>query len=110
MKFNKDKCKDLQLGRNNARYQQMLGATHLETSLSEKDTGILVDTRLNMNHQWNLAAKNASDNLNCTRQAKCFQQTEGDDPFPSLYSTLVRQHLQCCFQFWVPSARETWAN
>jgi len=33
----KGKCKVLQLGRNNSMHQYMLGATHLESSLSEED-------------------------------------------------------------------------
>ncbi|KAK4824460.1 hypothetical protein QYF61_015838 [Mycteria americana] len=48
MKFNEEKCKVLHLGRNNPRHQHMLGATQLESSLAEKDSGVLVDTNLNM--------------------------------------------------------------
>ena len=39
VKFNKEKCKVLRLGRNNPLHQYMLGATQLESSLAEKDLG-----------------------------------------------------------------------
>jgi len=45
IKLSKGKCKALPLGRNNPRHQHRLRATHLESSLSEKDLGILMDTR-----------------------------------------------------------------
>ena len=57
MKFNKEKCKVLHLGRNNPTHQYMLGATQLESSLAEKDLGVLVDTKLNRRQQRALAAK-----------------------------------------------------
>ena len=39
MKFNKEKCKVLPLGRNNPVHQYMLGATQLESNLVGKDLG-----------------------------------------------------------------------
>ena len=57
MKFNKEKCKVLHLGRNNPRHQYMLGATHLESSFAEKDLRILVDKKLTWIQQCALAAE-----------------------------------------------------
>jgi len=39
VKFSKDKCKVLHLGKNNLKHQYMLGTTQLESSLAEKDLG-----------------------------------------------------------------------
>ncbi|PKU28444.1 rna-directed dna polymerase from mobile element jockey-like [Limosa lapponica baueri] len=48
MKFNKDKCKVLHLGRNNSMHQYLFGADQLESSLTEKALGVPVDTKLTM--------------------------------------------------------------
>lgn len=47
MKFHK-KFEVLHLKRKNTRYHDMLGATQLESSCTEKDLGVLVDPKLNM--------------------------------------------------------------
>lgn len=42
-------------------YQDVLRAAQLESSLAEKDLGILVDTRLNMSQEFALATMTALD-------------------------------------------------
>ncbi|GAB0186899.1 mitochondrial enolase superfamily member 1 [Grus japonensis] len=51
MKFNKEKCKALHLGRNDPMHQYTLEADQLESSLTENDLHFLVDTRLNMSQR-----------------------------------------------------------
>ena len=46
MKFNKGKCRVLNMGRNNLMHQHGLGTDLLKRSSAEKDLGVLVDNRL----------------------------------------------------------------
>ncbi|GAB0183652.1 mitochondrial enolase superfamily member 1 [Grus japonensis] len=48
MKFNKDKCKVLHLGKHNPGVQHRLGSTWLESSSVERDLVVPVDKKFNM--------------------------------------------------------------
>ena len=77
-------------------HQYRLGDDLLEMRLAEKDLGVLVDNRLAMSQQCALVSKKVIGILGCIK--KCVQQVEGGDPL--LSSALVRQHLDCCVNFW----------
>lgn len=97
IKFNKGKCKlvHLDLGRNSSR--NMLGTTQLVSTSTGKDPGILVNTKLNMNHQNALATKKAkSIPVSCRSVAS--MSREEILPF---CSALMRPHL------WPPNTKET---
>ncbi|GAB0181628.1 mitochondrial enolase superfamily member 1 [Grus japonensis] len=97
MKFNKDKCKVLHLGKHNPEVQHRLGSTWLESSSVERGLGVLVDNKLNMSEQCAAAAKKANRMLDCINKGITSRDKE---VIITLYSALVRPHLEYCVQFW----------
>ncbi|KAK4814877.1 hypothetical protein QYF61_027906, partial [Mycteria americana] len=96
MKFNKDKCKVLHLGRHNQRAPYRLGS----------GPGVLVDTKLCMSQQCAAAARKANQILRCI----CWGITSRDrDMIIPLDSVLVGHHLEYCVQFWSPQFK-MWAD
>ncbi|PKU48836.1 rna-directed dna polymerase from mobile element jockey-like [Limosa lapponica baueri] len=97
MKFNKDKCKVLHLGKYNPGVQNRLGSTWLRSSSVERALGVLMDKQLNMSEQWAAAAKKTNRLLGCINKGITSRDKEVIIP---LYSALVRPHLEYCVQFW----------
>ncbi|CAM5120564.1 unnamed protein product [Natator depressus] len=99
MKFNSEKCKCMHLGINNKNFSYKLGMHQLEVTEEEKDLGVLVDHRMTMSRQCDMAMKKANAVLGCIRQGISSRDKE---VLVLLYRALVRPHLEYCVQFWSP--------
>ncbi|PKU46986.1 hypothetical protein llap_2700 [Limosa lapponica baueri] len=97
MRFNKVKCKVLQLDWGNPQYQYRLRDEGIESTRVEKGLGLLVDGKLDMSQQCVLTAQKVNCILWCIKRGVSCRWKEVILP---LYSALVRPHPQYCIQLW----------
>ena len=90
MKFNWDKCQVLHLGKRNQMHSYRTGDIWLSNTTNEKDLGIVVDHKLNMSQQCDIAAKKANAIFGCINRSITLKSREVLVP---LYTALVRPHL-----------------
>ena len=73
-----------------------MGDPCLSNTTSEKDIGTVVDHKLNMSQQCDVAAKKANAIMGCINRSIASKS------LVPLYLALVRPHLEYCIQFWAP--------
>lgn len=71
--------------------------------VAERDMEILVDNKLYMNQQCRAATTKANQILGCIHRSITSRDR---DEIMSLYSVLVKLHLEYCAQFWSPQFKK----
>ena len=85
------------------KHKYKMGDTWLDSSICEKDLGVLVDNKLYMSQQCDLVAKKANSILGCI--ARSIESRAREVIIP-LYFALVRPPLEYCVQFWAPQFKK----
>lgn len=98
MKFNKTKLWILHLGKGIPDFTYRLRDETQESSPTERDLGVLVDSKLNTSQQCAQATRKANHLMECISHSIASRSRE---VIILLYIALVQPYLEYCAQFWV---------
>ena len=93
------KCKCLHTGHGNEDAQYTMGGTVLNTTLKEKDLGLIISADMKVSEQCGIAAAKGNQILGLIRRNIVYKEKE---LIITLYKTIVRPHLEYCIQAWRP--------
>ena len=93
--FNTDKCKNMHLGKNNAKETYTMDGQVLETTSAEKDIGVMVQDDLNPSLHCGEVAAKAIGVLGQLSRAVMYRDST---TFINLYLVYVRPILEYCIQ------------
>ncbi len=104
LKFNKEKCQTLHLGKNNGKNIYIMGsqqdAVSLQETVAERDLGIIIDNELSFNTHITQAIKKANKIVGMIRRT--FTHLDYD-VFKQLFTSLVRPVIEYGNCVWSPS-------
>ena len=99
MLFNAEKCKCMPYGHNNIHYDYFMGKDPIQTSHEEKDLGVIITDKLEVNEQCAKASKKANAMQGVINRAVKYNTK---DVVLQLYKSLVRPYLDYYIQAWRP--------
>ena len=99
MQFNIDKCSLIHLGKENPNYDYTLGNKTLKCTTSERDLGVIIDSKLAFEDHCSQVVKQANSTLALIRRTIKYKTV---DTVTRLYKALVRPKLEYCVQLWHP--------
>ncbi|PKU43386.1 rna-directed dna polymerase from mobile element jockey-like [Limosa lapponica baueri] len=103
MRFNKAKCKVLNLGHGNPKHKYRFGGEWIESSPEEKVLGVLVDEKLN--RRWQCIQRISNHMAKANRILGCIKRSVDSrlrEVILPLCYALVKLHLEFCVELWGP--------
>jgi len=98
MKFNKNKCWILNLGRCSPGYVYRLGDEMLDSNPTERDLGVLTKSKLNVSQQCAQAARNMNPIQGCIKHGIASQLKEVIFPLYTELMLPLLKHCVCSFE------------
>ena len=106
MNFNLSKCKTMHIGRLNHEIKYEMNGKELVPISTEKDLGIVVNSKLSATEQVKEARKKALRMLGAINRNVVYRN---EKVIKKLYCAYVRPHLEYCVQAWCPTyEKDSW--